>query len=216
MKRTLSIILVGFISTILALQTQAQHVQKIGTANLEYILSNLPETKKVESDLKAYEEQLQTQLTAKQAEFERKYGEYQNGVKSGVMPTAVLADKEKELATLQQSIQEFERSATQDLESKYYSMMEPINTKVTASIEKVAAANDYTYIISTHTDYAGTPIVLYSKNKEANDISKLVLKDLGVTVPATPATGTTGTGTTGTTNTTSPTNTTNPAIPAKK
>jgi len=214
MKRTLSNILVGIFATIFVLQAQAQ-TQKIGTANVEYILSNMPETKKIESDLQAYEKQLRTQLESKGAEYQRKLDEYQKGVQSGMMPAAVIADKEKELMTMQQSIQEFERTAQQDLESKSLSMLEPVLAKVQASIDKVAAAHDYTYIISTHVDYGGTAIILYSKNKEANDISSLVLKDLGIVLAPATTTGTTK-GTGGTTHTTTPTNTTNPAIPAKK
>ena len=211
MKRTLSNILVGVFATVFILQAEAQ-VQKIGTANVEYILSNMPETKKIEADLQAYEKQLRTQLESKGAEYQRKLDEYQKGVQSGMMPAAVIADKEKELMSMQQSIQEFEKTAQQDLESKSMSMLDPVLAKVQTAIDKVAAANDYTYIISTHVDYGGSAIVLYSKNKEANDISNLVLKDMGITVSPTPATGTTGT----TNTTTAPTNTTTPTIPAKK
>ena len=211
MKRTLSNILVGVFATVFILQAEAQ-VQKIGTANVEYILSNMPETKKIEADLQAYEKQLRTQLESKGAEYQRKLDEYQKGVQSGMMPAAVIADKEKELMSMQQSIQEFEKTAQQDLESKSMSMLDPVLAKVQTAIDKVAAANDYTYIISTHVDYGGSAIVLYSKNKEANDISNLVLKDMGITVSPTPTTGTTGT----TNTTTAPTNTTTPTIPAKK
>lgn len=217
MKHSLSTILVGIFATIFVLQAQAQ-TQKIGTANVEYILSNMPETKKIEADLQAYEKQLRTQLESKGAEYQRKLDEYQKGVQSGMMPAAVIADKEKELMTMQQSIQEFEKTAQQDLESKSMSMLDPVLAKVQASIDKVAAAHDYTYIISTHVDYGGSAIVLYSKNKEANDISNLVLKDMGIVVSPTPTTTTGTTGTTGTTphSTTAPTNTTTPTIPAKK
>jgi len=198
MKRTLSNFLVVLFATVFAVQLNAQTaVQKIGTANVEYILSNLPETKKVESDLQAYEKQLRAQLESKGAEYQRKLDEYQKGVQSGLMPAAVIADKEKELMSMQQSIQEFEKTAQEDLQSKSLSMLEPILQKVQASIDKVAAANDYTYIISTHVDYGGTAIVLYSKDKDQYDISTLVLKDLGVTLSPT-----------GTTTTTTPTNTT--------
>ena len=206
MKNLVSKILVALVTFSLATQLQAQSVQKIGTANVEYILSNMPETKKIESDLQVYEKQLRTQLESKGAEYQRKLDEYQKGVQSGLMPTAVIADKEKELMAMQQSIQEFERNAQEDLQSKSLSMLEPVLEKVQASIDKVAAANDYTYIISTHVDYGGSAIVLYSKNKDANDISALVLKDMGIVISPT---GTT-------TNTTAtPANTTTPTTPAK-
>lgn len=208
MKNLLSKILVALFAISLATQLQAQNVQKIGTANVEYILSNMPETKKIESDLQVYEKQLRTQLESKGAEYQRKLDEYQKGVQSGLMPAAVVADKEKELMSMQQSIQEFERTAQEDLQSKSMSMLDPVLEKVQASIDKVAAANDYTYIISTHVDYGGSAIILYSKNKDANDISGLVLKDLGVVVPATTTT------TTPTNTTATPANTTTPT-PAK-
>jgi outer membrane protein len=111
------------------------------------------------------------------------------------------------LMGMQQSIQEFEKSAQEDLQSKSMSMLDPILTKVQVSIDKVAAANNYTYIISTHVDYGGSAIILYSKNKEANDISALVLKDMGVVVSQT--------GSTTPNPTPAPTNTAAPTMPAK-
>lgn len=198
MKRIL--LVVALFTTLFAVKVNAQTVQKIGTANLEYILSNMPETKKIEADLMAYEQQLRTQLESKGAEYQRKLDEYQKGVQSGLMPAAVIADKEKELMGMQQSIQEFEKAAQEDLQSKQQSMLDPILTKVRESINKVAAANNYTYIISTHVDYSGSEIILYSKDKEANDISTLVLKDMGITISQTGSS--TGTTTTAPTNST--------------
>jgi outer membrane protein len=206
MKRILSTLLVGLFSTIILTQAQTES-QKIGTANVEFILSNLPETKKVEADLQTYEKQLKTQLESKGAEYQRKLDEYQRGVQSGMMPAAVVADKEKELMAMQQSIQEFEKSAQEDLQSKSMSMLDPILTKVQVSIDKVASANNYTYIISTHVDYGGSAIILYSKNKETNDISALVLKDMGVVVSQT--------GSTTPNPTPAPTNTAAPTAPTK-
>jgi len=207
MKRILSTLLVALFSVII-IQVQAQtEPLKIGTANVEFILSNLPETKKVEADLQTYEKQLRTQLENKGTEYQRKLDEYQRGVQSGMMPAAVIADKEKELMTMQQSIQEFEKTAQEDLQSKSMAMLDPILDKVQVSIDKVAAANNYTYIISTHVDYGGSAIILYSKNKDANDISALVLKDMGIVISQT--------GSTTTPAAPAPTNPTTPATPAK-
>lgn len=207
MKRILSTLLVALFSVII-IQAHAQtEPLKIGTANVEFILSNLPETKKVEADLQTYEKQLRTQLENKGTEYQRKLDEYQRGVQSGMMPAAVIADKEKELMTMQQSIQEFEKTAQEDLQSKSMAMLDPILDKVQVSIDKVAAANNYTYIISTHVDYGGSAIILYSKNKDANDISALVLKDMGIVISQT--------GSTTTPAAPAPTNPTTPATPAK-
>ena len=173
---------------------------KIGYTNLEYILSLLPDAKRIESELQTYEKQLKAQMDSKVAEFEKKYQDYDKASKSGLMGDAVKADKEKELTTLQTSIKEFEESAQSSLQKKQVALLEPVLEKIQKSIEKVAAANGYTYILSTHADYGGSAIILYAKNKD-EEISNLVLKDLGVTPPAdkpavtTPGTTTPATGT---------------------
>ena len=45
---------------------------KIGYTNAEYILSNMPEAKQIEADLKDYEQQLSTQLESKSKDFQAK------------------------------------------------------------------------------------------------------------------------------------------------
>jgi len=157
---------------------------KIGYTNLEYILGLLPDAKRIESELQTYEKQLKAQMDSKIAEFEKKYNEYEKGRTSGLMSDVVKADKEKELTNLQNSIKEFEETAQSSLQKKQVALLEPVLDKIQKSIEKVAAANDYSYILSTHADYGGSAIILFAKNKE-DDISNLVLKDLGVTPPAT-------------------------------
>ncbi|MCU0415595.1 MAG: OmpH family outer membrane protein [Cytophagaceae bacterium] len=211
MKKTISSI-VFVVSILLSYcvmaQTHDTHI-KIGYTNVEYILSRLPEAKQIEADLKAYEKLLETQLESKYQEYQKKLEDYQAQVASGLMPPSVKADKERELLNLQTSIREFEQNAEQDLQNKQVTLLEPVLKKVQDAIDKVAAANNYTYIFSSHTDFGGSAIILYAKNKEKDDISDTVLKELGVDVTATGTTGTTTTGTptTGTTTTPKPTTT---------
>ncbi|HSZ24306.1 MAG TPA: OmpH family outer membrane protein [Cytophagaceae bacterium] len=171
-------------------QTTSHHT-KIGYTNLEYILSLLPDTKRIESELQTYEKQLKAQMDSKMAEFEKKYQDYEKGKSSGLMSDVIKADKEKELTGLQASIKEFEETAQSSLQKKQASLLEPVLDKIQKSIERVAAANGFTYILSTHADYGGSAIILFAKNKD-EDISNLVLKDLGVTPPAPAATPTSG------------------------
>jgi outer membrane protein len=156
--------------------------QKIGYTNLDYILGLLPDAKKVESELKTYEEQLQKQLQTKYTDYEKKLKDYQDGVSKGVMTDLIKEDKEKELMSMQTSIKEFEESAKASMQKKQVSLLEPVLAKVQKAIDEVAKENDYSYILSTHADYGGSAIILYAKSKEEN-ISDLVLKKLGVTPP---------------------------------
>ncbi len=159
----------------------AQNTTKVGYTNLEYILSLLPDAKRIESELQTYEKQLKSQMDSKIADFEKKYQDYEKG--KNMMAEPVRLDKEKELTGMQNSIKEFEETAQSSLQKKQVALLEPVLEKIQKSIEKVAAANGYTYILSTHADYGGSAIILYAKNKD-EDISNLVLKDLGVTPPA--------------------------------
>ncbi len=187
MNRIVRSFLLLLVCIISVLQLQAQTaIQKIGIVDVEYIINKHPDTKKIEADLQVYEDQLRKQLESKYTDYQVKLEDYKRG--AAVLPVSVKADKEKELMSMQQSIQEFENTAQEDLQSKSISMLDPLLNKIQLSIDKVAAANDYTYIISTHVDSGGSAIILYAKNKTENDISNLVLKDMGIVVP--PATTT--------------------------
>lgn len=154
---------------------QAQ-TQKIGYADWEYIFSQLPEFKQIDSELKTHSEQLQNQLKAKQQDFEAKYKAYQSI--PATTPDAIKADKERELQQLQEGFQKFQQDAQGSLQKKQADLMAPVYKKVGKTIEEVAKENAYTFIINPQT-VGGGDILLYSD--ETYNISNLVLKKLGVT-----------------------------------
>jgi outer membrane protein len=171
---------------------------KIGYTNLDYILGLLPKTKEIEAQLKAYETQLQNNLQGKVDEYKSKRAAYEKG--ASMFTDVVKQDKEKELIALENSIREFEENAQTSLQQRQVKLLEPVLDSIQKAIERVAERNGYTYIFSTHADFGGSAIILYARIKE-DDISNLVLKELGVTVP--PA----GIGTSGTNVRPNPTNT---------
>ncbi|MFD2512749.1 OmpH family outer membrane protein [Pontibacter locisalis] len=142
---------------------------KIGYTNVEYILLQLPESKQIESDLKTHSTQLENQLKNKYAEYETKLQAYEKG--AATMDKVVREDKEKELMNLNNSIQEFQRSAQASLQQKEKSLVDPVITKIDKAIKEVAKENGYTYVISNQALLAGP---------EDGDISPLVLRKLGV------------------------------------
>jgi len=207
-KVTLLFVMVLMASSVFA-QTNTT-APKIGYTNLDYLLSLMPDVKQIESELQAYEKQLSGQLESMYQDYQKKMEEYQKGVSSGLMSELVKQEKEKELVGLQGNIKEFEEKAQKDLQKKQVSLLEPVYDKIQKSIDKVAAENGYTYVLNTHADMGGSAIILYARNKD-EDISSLVLKDLGVAVPTT-NTPTTNTPSTNTPKTNTPTTTT----PTKK
>lgn len=174
MRTLLSALLVGFSFAAFG-QTQPV-VQKIGYADWDYIFSQLPDYKMIESELKTHNSQLENQAKAKQTEFETKLKAYQG--MPATTPDAIKADKERELALLQENFQKFQQDAQTSYQKKQNDLMEPVFSKVGKAIEDVAKENGYSFIINPQL-LGGGDILLYSDEKF--DISVLVLKKLGVT-----------------------------------
>ncbi len=176
--------------TLAATSAQAQAPLKIGYTDVQYVLSQMTESKQIESELKTYNDQLGAQLKSKSTEFETKVKDYQQ--KSGTMTDVVKADTEKELQRLQQSIQEFQRTAEQSLQQKQQTLLKPALDKLQKNIDLVADENGFTYVFNS--DGGGSPLLLHAPKD--GDISDLVLKKMGITPgaaapiksgPATPA-----------------------------
>ncbi len=161
--------------TLAATSAQAQAPLKIGYTDVQYVLAQMPESKQIESDLKAYNTQLEAQLKSKYADYQAKGEAYQKG--EATMTDVVKADKQKELQTLQQSIQEFQQSAQQSLQQKQQTLLKPALDKLQKNIDLVADENGFTYVFNS--DGGGSPLLLHAPKE--GDISDLVLKKMGIT-----------------------------------
>ncbi|GAB2462701.1 hypothetical protein GCM10011375_14460 [Hymenobacter qilianensis] len=147
---------------------------KIGYTSVDYVLSQMPESKQIESDLKAYSSQLEAQLKSKIADYQTKAEAYQKG--ASAMTDVVRADKEKELTGLQGSIQEFQRSADNSLQQKQQTLLKPALDKLQKTIDAVATENGYTYVLNSD---GASPVLLHGPKE--GDISDMILKKMGVT-----------------------------------
>jgi len=160
----------------------AQAPLKIGYTSVEYVLSQMPERKQIESDLKTYSSQLEAQLKTKQTDFDTKLKAYQQASQGGAMTDIVKRDKEKELQTLQQGLQEFSQTAQQSLQQKQQQLLSPVLDKIQKNIDLVANESGYSYVLNS--DAGSSPILLHGPKE--GDISDLILKKMGIT-PTAPA-----------------------------
>lgn len=152
---------------------------KIGYTNSEYILALMPESKRIESDLKAYSTQLENQLKSMYADYQAKAESYKSG--ASTMTEIVRTAREKELMNKEKEIQEFQKDAEANLQKKQQSLLEPAYKKMQKAIDDVAKENGYTYIFNTDAGY-GANILLHAP--EDGNVSDLILKKMGVTPPA--------------------------------
>ncbi len=189
MKKFILLVVFGFI----AFASNAQNPVKIGYADPDYILGQLPEAKQIDAELKSLSTQLKTQIDSKVAEFQKKVKDYQDNLNTMLVP--VRENTERELQQLQQNLEKLQADAQTTVQSKQTQLMQPVYQKIGKGIEEVAKENQFTLVLSNQV--GGLDVILYGEEKL--DVSDLVLKKLGVTpkpveaVPAAnqPATNTT-------------------------
>jgi len=172
--------LIAVAALFVSLVSFGQDVQKLGYADTDYILTQLPDAKKVDSELKAHGAQLEAQIKAKADEYERKLKDYQ--ANAGKWVDAVVQDKTNELQTLQQQFQKFQQDAEASYQKKFQDLMAPLYDKVGKAIAEVAKENGYNFIITLNTTQGGERVLHYKDPQF--DISNLVLKKFGVTPTA--------------------------------
>jgi outer membrane protein len=153
----------------------AQTATKIGYADVDYIFSQMPEFKQIDTDLKSLESQLKKNLETKATEFQTKLAQYQQN--AATMLDAVRDNTTRELQQLQQNIEKLQQDAQAELQRKQTTMMEPVYTKVGKGIEEVAKENGFTFVLNQQ--IGGLDVILYGD--PTMDISDLVLKKMGVT-----------------------------------
>ncbi len=168
----LFVLALGIITT--QAQTPAPST-KIGFADVDYIFSQMPEAKQIDTELKSTQSQLKNQIDTKTQEFQKKLADYQANL--ATMLDAVRQNTERELTQLQENLQKLQQDAQTTIQNKQTQLMDPVYKKVGKGIEEVAKENGFTFILNQQ--IGGLDVILYGDEKM--DVSDLVLKKLGVT-----------------------------------
>jgi outer membrane protein len=146
--------------------------QKTGHVNLNDLLLLLPERKKAESDIQEFAKQLEGQLKTMRAEYENKISEYQ--AKEAMMTDPVKLDRQKEIANLEERIQNFQQTAQESLQKKQNDLLDPMIEKCKKAIAEVAKENGYKTVIDS-----SQGVLLYAD--DSDDLMNLVKKKMGIT-----------------------------------
>jgi outer membrane protein len=181
MRKFVLLMVLGMVSFVSHAQTSST---KIGYADVDYIFSQMPEAKAIDTELKSTQAQLKNQIETKASEFQKKLADYQANLNT--MLDAVRANTERELQQLQQNLQKLQEDAQTTIQNKQTQLMDPVYKKVGKAIEETAKENGFSMVLSQQ--IGGLDVVLYAD--EASDISDLVLKKMGITPKPAPAPGT--------------------------
>tara|TARA_B100000925_G_C21948945_1_gene448028 strand:- start:355 stop:855 length:501 start_codon:yes stop_codon:yes gene_type:complete len=159
------------IATSLAVMLSVQAQSKFGYLNSNELLAMMPESQSMQEELQTYAKGLESQLTAMQAEYEKKVVEYQQNETS--YTDIIKQDKIREIEGIQQRVVEFQKNAQQSLGEKEAELFTPIREKAMAAIDKVAREGNYTFIFDS-----GAGSFLYAA--ESENVLNLVKSKLGL------------------------------------
>lgn len=177
MKTKLKVAVVMVIA-LASLSIQAQQAtQKIGWTDVDRVLNYLPDSKRITNELQIQQQQIQKAIEEKQKDLQDKYAAYQKN--AGTWSDIIKADKEKQIQSGQQDLQEFQQASQETLQKKYQVLLSPVMAKIDAAVKAVGKENGYTLILNRDAGANTTPVVLYSGSDDI-DITNLVLKKLGV------------------------------------
>lgn len=170
MKSTLLTLL--FAASIFCAASAQEKSTKVGFADIQYIISQLAESKEIEAQLKSTQEKLQADYTAKSQQFQKDYSEYVQGMQT--MVDTVRAQKESQLQQMSAELQQLESDAQRTLENQQKLLLAPVYLKVSNAIDAVAAENGFQLVLNKQV--SGMNVFLFTT--ETRDISKLVIERL--------------------------------------
>lgn len=133
-------VLLLFAALILTAQDVVAQSFKTGHINRDDIIMALPEYDTAMKAYNAYGQELTNALELMQVEYNNKLDQYVKDSKT--LTDLVKANKEQELADMQNRISNFQQQAQTQLQDKQASLLNPIIEKVTAVITAVAKEED--------------------------------------------------------------------------
>ncbi len=142
--------------------------QKVASMDYEAVLSAMPETKKMTSDLDIFSKTKGDELNKQAEAFQKEVQTYQT--EGAKMTEAQRTAKEAELQKKQQNLQQLQQTAQNDLAQKRDAAVKPIIEKLNNAVTKVAKANGYEFVIDA-------TALIY---KGGADATPLVKKELGL------------------------------------
>jgi len=157
--------------SILALGVMTQSfAQKFGHANFEEIVSMLPERAKAEKEVQDLQQTLEGRLSSMYETYQSKAAQFQTDTISQAVRTSL----QQELQDLERRIQEFQQTASTEIQTKQNQLMSKMFEKVREAATEVGKANSYTYIFDSS---PSTGVLLYAGGE---DVTPLIKTQLGI------------------------------------
>ncbi len=148
----------------------AQAQNSLAHINVQQLLSEMPEMKAAQGELKKLQATYRADIESSMTELKNKYAQYSNEATS--KSEEENQKRALELQGYERNIQEAEQAAVQEIQKKQQELFAPISDKAKAAIEKVAAAQGFNYVIDASPGLS----LIVAKGK---DLLPAVRKELG-------------------------------------
>ena len=147
--------------------------QKFGYINSAELLTNMAEIKQADSDLQAFQTQLQKQGEKLVTELQSRAQLLEKQKADGTIAPKAYEDETKVLQAEEAKIGEFEQNMYAQLGAKKETLYKPILDKVNEAIKAVSKEGEFLMIFD-----ATSGVFLYAD--ESQDVTKLVKTKLGL------------------------------------
>ncbi|WP_340077816.1 OmpH family outer membrane protein [Leptobacterium sp. I13] len=135
------IVIALFIGTIGYVNAQS----KVAHINVQELVSQMPEMKAAQAELKKLEETYKADLSSSAKELQNKLVQYQNEAVSKTQEEN--KKRAEEVQGMEKNILEAEQAAGKELQKKQVELYEPILKKANDAIQKVARAQGFEYVL---------------------------------------------------------------------
>ncbi len=154
--------------------TSSYSQSKVGTVDINFIISKMPELSGIQENLKTYGTDLDKQLQDKLAAYQTRLDTYNANLDS--LSETQLVEQQTEILNLEQEITQFQQNGVQLMRIREDELKRPLFQKISTSLEKLAQAGNYTQVLSTDDN---SSVVYLDPNL---DLTLSILEDLGITV----------------------------------
>ena len=120
--------------------------QKFGVVDLESIFTSMPESAAMQTQLQETTTKYEEEFGKLQTTLKNAIAEYEKAEKDASTPQSIKDRRVQDIQEIQQKMEEFRNTASQDLQRQQEQLMAPIQQKLMDAIKGVGADGSYTMI----------------------------------------------------------------------
>lgn len=145
---------------------------KVGTIDIDYILTQMPELLEVQKQVEAYGKELDVDFNKNLDAYNVLVKAYTEG--EAGFTIAMKKTKQDEILTAESDLGKFQQNGSKLLNLKRDDLLRPLYQKIGVALEKVSKEENFTQVLQIRDN------IVYLDNNY--DLTLKVLKELGITV----------------------------------